>query len=473
MLIFTGLTGTVALFLWHHGKKRLEMIHPDLVYQMLRCVCILYVFPIGYLLVMFTVKSSYMQFEGFSQRQFIFTGYLGKIVTGLGILWVMFLIRKFIRYCKRRKKNGVRRRENLAKYSVPADDERMLAILTAVKEEIGIRAEIQLCVNELISSPMMTGIFCPKLLLPKQRYTKEQLRVIFCHECMHYRSCDVLYKILAVYIDAFFPVNTKIGTMRHLLDEWSEYYCDRRTLMQLDGEVGVREYFGTIMEVMKDETEPYSEDTVFASLGESRWRLERRIEYMAKNKEVCLVKKSVMAAAAALMLLTSVTPTYAAGASVATVNDRMRQEAEAALAREETDTELQEYEILPGQDNTYTNLVLEEPGTEAVPYLRDEVTQNFTWTVQPGTRYGSAAFYVSSGKAISIACNAVPSGQTYWLGIMNEATSQARYVSGTNGQAHDFAITDGGFYRTFVQNRGSEVMTATGTYYVFTPNATK
>lgn len=89
---------------------------------------------------------------------------------------------------------------------------------------------------------------------------------------------------------------------------------------------------------------------------------------------------------------------------------------------------------------------------------------NFNWTVEPGTRFCSGKFKVSSGQKILISASIAPSTQTCWIGIM-DPHNNVRYVEGKGAFGHSFAVSETGKYRVFVQNRGTKNVTSSGSYY--------
>lgn len=89
---------------------------------------------------------------------------------------------------------------------------------------------------------------------------------------------------------------------------------------------------------------------------------------------------------------------------------------------------------------------------------------NFNWTVEPGTRFCSGKFKVSSGQKIMLSASIAPNTQTCWIGIM-DPHNNVRYVEGKGALSHSFAVSETGKYRVFVQNRGTKNVSAGGYYY--------
>ena len=47
--------------------------------------------------------------------------------------------------------------------------------------------------------------------------------------------------------------------------------------------------------------------------------------------------------------------------------------------------------------------------------------------------------------------------------------NSVRYVKGENSLSHSFAVNQSGFYRVFVENIGTSDLTASGSYFIYTP----
>ena len=71
-----------------------------------------------------------------------------------------------------------------------------LNLLSDCKESLRIKARIRLYRNAMITSPIMTGIFHPGIILPVKELGRKELSYIFTHELIHYKKKDLFYKWL-------------------------------------------------------------------------------------------------------------------------------------------------------------------------------------------------------------------------------------------------------------------------------------
>ena len=131
--------------------------------------------------------------------------------------------------------------------------------------------------------------------------------------------------------------------------------------------------------------------------------------------------------------------------------------------------DLKEFVIPAAEDHSYQRIEYQDTVQETV---EDRMSENelvsFNWKVVPQTRTASTTFYVKKGQSISMSASAVPGNTTYWIGIMDPKNS-VRYVEGSGSFGHAFAVDQSGFYRVFVENIGTSDLTASGSYFIYTP----
>lgn len=166
-----------------------------------------------------------------------------------------------------------------------------------------------------------------------------------------------------------------------------------------------------------------------------------------------------------LFVVTSITTTYAASYGVAGVHDELYQEAEGTQGELSETPELKEVFVPASENNDYSRIKYAKPDlSQVAPILSSGEMATFNWTVEPGTRYCSGKFKVSSGQKIALSASIAPGTQTCWIGIM-DPHNNVRYVEGKSALSHTFSISETGKYRVFVQNRGTKNVTSSGSYY--------
>ena len=97
----------------------------------------------------------------------------------------------------------------------------------------GKKPALRVC--DACKTPLMYGVFSPKIVLPAFAYDEELLRNIFHHELMHYRRRDPLYKWLSVFVLSTQWFNPLSYLIRRELDRSCELSCDEMLLQSMTG----------------------------------------------------------------------------------------------------------------------------------------------------------------------------------------------------------------------------------------------
>ena len=99
------------------------------------------------------------------------------------------------------------------------------AMLSDTARDLGVSApEIIVC--EAISTPAVTGLLRPRLLLPHERYDVQELRYILRHELCHLKRRDMLLKLVLLAANAMHWFNPVVYLMLRQADEDIELACD-------------------------------------------------------------------------------------------------------------------------------------------------------------------------------------------------------------------------------------------------------
>lgn len=143
---------------------------------------------------------------------------MGAFVWMAGSLIVLFV--HFISYCHY-KGQVIKRGRTI-------DDTRILSPMFKLKRELQIPRSIQVIEFSQAGSPMIIGFFKPVLVLPKERYSPEELFFILKHELVHLKRGDVYFKLLFVTASAVHWFNPFIWIMQKEAAVDMELSCDER-----------------------------------------------------------------------------------------------------------------------------------------------------------------------------------------------------------------------------------------------------
>lgn len=99
------------------------------------------------------------------------------------------------------------------------------AMLSDTAHDLGVSAP-EMIVCEAISTPAVTGLLRPRLLLPHERYDVQELHYILRHELCHLKRRDMLLKLVLLAANAMHWFNPVVYLMLRQADEDIELACD-------------------------------------------------------------------------------------------------------------------------------------------------------------------------------------------------------------------------------------------------------
>ena len=112
------------------------------------------------------------------------------------------------------------------RWSEDIKNEQALALMESIKEDLGISGHISLHLCPNIGSPMIIGVFKPRILLPVAAISQGELRFILKHELIHYKRKDLWYKYLLLFVTALYWFNPVIYLMVKAVNLQCELSCD-------------------------------------------------------------------------------------------------------------------------------------------------------------------------------------------------------------------------------------------------------
>ena len=147
--------------------------------------------------------------------------------------------------------------------------------------------------SDTIRTPMMYGVFSPKIVLPERAYDREILLNILSHELMHYRRADTLYKWAANAVLSAHWFNPLGWLIRKELNRACELSCDEMLLRSMTREEK-QSYGDTLLSMAATSALPAGVvATTFAT--EKRNLKERLIQIMNYKKNGARLLAAVLA----------------------------------------------------------------------------------------------------------------------------------------------------------------------------------
>lgn len=182
----------------------------------------------------------------------------------------------------------------------------LLDRLAQAGEQVGVKRPVELYTNSLISSPLLIGIFRPRIILPDAGLPDAQFLYTVRHELTHWKRRDMLYKWLVQITICLHWFNPLVWRMGREVSRACELSCDEAVIASLDGP-GRRAYGETLLCAMESGGH-YQNSLASITLNESVELLKERLDAIMRFK-----KGSIWTALLSL-LLTAVLTVGAAAA---------------------------------------------------------------------------------------------------------------------------------------------------------------
>ena len=146
------------------------------------------------------------------------------------------------------------------------------ALLDETARSLSVNAP-KMLICEAVTTPAVTGLFRPTLLLPHERYELPELRYILRHELCHLKRHDMLLKLVLLAANAMHWFNPVVYLMLRQADEDIELACDSAATDDLDRAERAA-YSRTLLAAVQSNVRALPATTCFGSTVE---RLKRRI----------------------------------------------------------------------------------------------------------------------------------------------------------------------------------------------------
>ena len=157
--------------------------------------------------------------------------------------------------------------------------------ISIIGAEIGIKKPVELCINPLVSSPLLMGFFHPCIVLPCADISEKVFRYIVLHELTHYKRRDMFYKWLVQITLCLHWFNPLVYLMSSEITKACEFSCDEAVLITI-GYNNAGDYGKTLLDAMAA-VGRYKESLTAVTLSENKQLLKERLSAI-----MCFRKKS-------------------------------------------------------------------------------------------------------------------------------------------------------------------------------------
>ena len=192
-------------------------------------------------------------------------------LNSVGLLWLMIalgmLIQKITAY------------QSFVRYVMagaePVSDIALLDEFAAVEKQMGMKRKMELCVNPLLSSPTLTGILRPCIVLPSGDISLKEFRYIVLHQLVHCKRWDILYKWLVQTVVCLHWFNPLVHVMSREIANACEFSCDEAVVVKM-GYENAQDYGKTLLDAMAA-VGKYREASTVVTLSANKQLLKERL----------------------------------------------------------------------------------------------------------------------------------------------------------------------------------------------------
>ena len=174
-------------------------------------------------------------------------------------------------------------------------DIEMLDQFSIIAGQAGMKRPVELCINPLISSPLLIGFFHPCIVLPSSDISEKDFRHIVLHELTHYKRRDIFYKWLVQITVCLHWFNPFVYLMSREITKACEFSCDEAILVKI-GYDHAQDYGKTLLDAMAA-VGKYKETFGAVTLSENKQLLKERLgaimSFKKKSKTVIILTSAL------------------------------------------------------------------------------------------------------------------------------------------------------------------------------------
>lgn len=95
-----------------------------------------------------------------------------------------------------------------------------------IQQRLNIGGEVEVFTSYMVTTPVLTGVFNPRIIIPEDSINDVHLQLALYHELVHYKRCDIGVKLLLFAVTCTYWYNPCIWLMNRLAMEDIELSCD-------------------------------------------------------------------------------------------------------------------------------------------------------------------------------------------------------------------------------------------------------
>lgn len=433
-ILLTSLTGTILFVAWYGIGQTLEkMGYVNIMYQLLRLLLVFWFVPLAYITIALDMNIG----ENGGNFLFFNTKIIEYISSIIVILWMLVVGYNSIKYLRSIYMTYLQCRENFE------CDVETREFFEDICNQLSVkRGRVQVRQSLHTPIPICVGAFRPMVIIPAVNYTKEQKRVIFVHELIHYKHKDQWLKHLSFIVGCVHCFNPISYLLKKKVQIWAEYACDDTAVGFIGSQ---KEYFEVIISMAESSAKLVG---LYSSLVDDVSEIKNRMKHMQRSKNMIIKNKRSAILCVVTMFMISVCVVYV----VTRLTERIylnAYEATVEDVREESymgaENDNVEYET------TGADAIIIEEKDEIIVKDSSGLNYSFNWSVSNNFSKCSEVFSASDGDNIVIFAIGTPQDVNFRFGIV-QPNGIRRYINGIGYTSHTFKLTQTGTYYVYVQN---------------------
>ena len=445
ILLLTSITGSLLMLVWlavvrvGMGKRNVHY-----VWWMLKGVLAGYLLPFIYLLLYWRFERNRNSYDILS----VSNERMDQVFFLLFFIWIIGMIGMLL--LQLRSWLSLR---NIQRSSMPAPIE-YVQIMQKLAVEMNLRKPVSLYQGYGVVSPFLFGVRHPRIYLPVQEFSREELEMILYHELTHYRQGDTIWKLLFGFLGNVYWFSPLSRYLWREAVRWAEASCDAYCCQE---KFLTKPYFLLLLK-MGSVDENHLNGYIPMWTEESKG-LEWRIACMKKHHRN-RPRRVVITAIIMAFLLGGGATTHAAAEGVrlayyeAYENTVEEREIPSGLG-----VRLREQEGFV-KDYADMQIVKQEEGNSDSP-----AGGKLHWTIGHNAMRCTGGFFVSAGRKIRIVMDLETGNRTVKAGIIRP-DGKISYVSGKRSISHTFRVSRTGIYQVFVSNSSGKTVSVKASYVI-------
>lgn len=440
-IFLTTISGIVIQSVWYLGRKLCRNKNPMAVCIGLKVVCVSYLVPAIYIMSWKYFGNSFFYIdEQFNiVKKAGITPLVKKILIFLALIWgcvlVCILAYRISQYIKWKNYIKDRKKEN---------DEVVLKIMKECQKRVNVKNVPKIYKKSGLSTPLCTGVFSKMILLPDQKYGKEELEVIFMHELTHIKNHDLELKWMSVVITMLHWFNPMVYRLFEQISIWSEIQCDIYVCKKSNGIFTIKDYYNIILNMILQNKNKKVKDFIITALAEKSSEIKIRVQYMKDYRKTKEKMRIIAVVSMIIALLNAFFVSYILATGILNYYDKFVK-----------NNFSMSVESIGEQGEKTVDSISQIEGTKGKEWIERIVEERnrYIWNLKSEKIYKMKDIYCDSKTELIVRCSVFKKYDKYITVGIIEPNGNVRFVEDKNVIVHMFRIEEEGKYSIFIQNR--------------------